>query len=269
MVTFVDRIEQAAAYGALYTIDTSIAAGAEIKRALLPVGEGCSRAMHDIYSLDGFEKWTKAVIADLRFISLIPNVRGVFDDCIKTLEAQKDLYYATLFIHCTAEDFIDKENMRFKIPKLADGSIDKVKVLYGIGHYFEVLKFLQKYQVFSFSTATHLANKYGAIKVYRWRLDEVPVVMSLFDKPKDVCIFVASLIGNWLEFKKCRAAGTVSFDNMVKFTGCTGKMILITFGKNYYHTWWFAVVDVLTQNASLIALIRKRSVERQRRFDHP
>ena len=58
---------------------------------MLVVGEGTSRAMYEVYSLDGFEKWSKALIADLRFLALIPGIGETFKECLKTVEAQKIL----------------------------------------------------------------------------------------------------------------------------------------------------------------------------------
>ena len=234
MVNFAGRIEQIA-------VDVSMAminAGVEIERVLIPVGEGISRAMHDIYSLDGFEKWTKAMIADLRFISLIPGIRGVFDECIKTLEAQKDLYYATLFIPSTAELFKkDPNSGEYKFVRP-----DKVKLLLLIGNYFDVGKFLQKYKVFPFSTCTYLSNTYGSLKIFNRRLDDIPVFGNVFERPKDLCVFAASGIEVW----NCYQKGTLAWDNLLKFTSSLGKMLLITFGKHNSNTVWSVSYTHLT-----------------------
>ena len=67
-------------------------AGAGIKKGILTVADGGSQVLNDIYSMDGLEKWTKAAVSQSRLLSLHPSVKGVFDKCLKTLEAQKDLH---------------------------------------------------------------------------------------------------------------------------------------------------------------------------------
>ena len=279
-----------------YAANASMAvvnAGVAVKHGVMERLDSAAPWMHDVYTLDGFEKWTKAMIADMRLVSLLPEIGNLFQECITFLEAQKDIYYATLFIGETAKDFMYKDTagkMHFKLPRYAvredkdlpgenadtklpeylHGRIDWNRLLYGVGHYFEVGKFLQKYKVFPFEMATQLANQYGSYTVFNRRLDDIPVVLSLFDKPKDACIFFASLVGNIVEVMKCKkqyedtnGRTLVTASNILKFTSCSGKMVMIAVGKWYYKNLWFCVVDVLTQNASLFALIRKREAARQ------
>ena len=238
------------------------------------------RALHDIYSLEGFEKLTKSLIANLKLLSLIPCIKGIFDTCIDSLEAQKDLYYATMSIGCTAEFFgkDDAGNWRFKLPK-KDLIENAIKILYLIGNYCETAKFFQRYKVFSFSTCTQLSNTFGNYSVFNWRLDDIPVIQTLFNKPKDFFIFTSSL----LECIKCccidgllaaPAKGTTpaketNWEGLIKVTSSFGKMVLIASGRNYNQFLWFAIADVITQLASLISLVYKRAVERERRFDNP
>jgi hypothetical protein len=261
-----------------------INAGVAIKRGALYCGEGASRVMHDIYSIDGLEKWSKAGISELRLFSFIPGMNGVFSECIKTLEAQKDLYFASKFIGTTA-DFI-------KNPR---SFLDSRTFLYGIGNWFELGKFLQKNEVVAFSICTELSNKYGAIKLcnrrlddipvlgsvldklFNRRLDDIPVLGNVFDRPKDICIFIASIF----ECCECYQKGLYKKDPndssknlldwlcVLKVTTSIGKMLLISCGKYYNKLLWFAVIDVVTQHASLASLILKNCQTREGRFLKP
>jgi hypothetical protein len=267
MVNFLNGIRERA--NSLY--DTISHNGVAAKQGILVVGEEASRVMYDIYSLVGFEKWTKAVIADLKFLSLLPVINGVFDECIKTLEAQKDLYYATLFVGSTAEciKVTEKEDQTkaysFQLPK-TNGHTDIVKILYAIGNYLEMGKFLQKYQVYSFPLFTQVADRLASVKVFAyrgdWRVDDLPVISTLCDKPKDFFIFLASGI----EVYRCSKKPLLQFDNVLKATGSIGKMLLISLGRDFNKEWWFVGIDVITQHASLIAFLWKRHQESKERF---
>lgn len=230
-----------------------------------------SRSLYLLNDIDGFEKLTKAGIATLGAVEFFsPALKGTFTACIKTLEAEKDILYGTQFIPAMAA-YIDKQTLSFQLPrKSRNGPIDLAKMLNGFGGFCEAGKFLQKYKVFSFSTCTSLANQIGSVKLFNlnWRLDDIPVVRSLFEKPKDFFVFCASLVEDYeLFFNK----GIRNWDwvDLLKFASSTGKMILITFGKFYYNTWWFVVIDVITQNSSLLGKIVKCDKARSLRFADP
>ena len=57
----------------------------------------------------------------------------------------------------------------FTVPRARDGSVDYVKVLYGIGNIFETGKFLQKYKVLDFPLCTRIATQLGSIKVFSFQ----------------------------------------------------------------------------------------------------
>lgn len=235
-----------------------------------------SRSFYVLYEIDGFEKMTKAGIATLGALHyFIPSINGTFAACIKTMEAEKDLLYATQFIPAMAA-YIDRETLSFQLPRKGkNGPIDYAKMLNGIGGFCEAGKFLQKYKVFSFSTCTYLANQIGSVKLFNLRLDDIPVVRSLFDKPKDFFVFCASAYEDYeLLYKKGlwdAAKGTFKWNlvDLLKFASSTGKMFLITFGKFYYNRWWFVIADVITQNSSLLGLVVKCNKARAERFADP
>lgn len=226
------------------------------------VFEALGRALHDVYAtVEGLERLTKAAIATFRFAALVPRMQSAFDDALKTFEAQKDLYYATRFIHSTVDNFIEhlpNVSYGFKMPKRHNGAIDVSKILLTVGDYLDTLRFLHRYKVYVFSSVSQLSSTYGAVKVFNRRLDDLPALYAVFEKPKDFCVFVAMIFDTW----HCLNAPKFDWEQAYKLTGSLGKMVLIFFGKHYYNRWWFAVADVITQDASLITYIYKRSVKR-------
>jgi hypothetical protein len=241
--------------------------------------------MYDVYSLQGFEKWSKAAIADMRAIQLIPGCQGIFNSTLKTIEAQKDLIYATLVFESTA-DFIkvtktvDEEtgeettSYSFTLPRERNGNIEWVKVLYGIGNPFDTLGFLHKYKVISFPFLSKVATQVGETKVFTlrgeaWTFGDIPVLNRLVDKPKDFFVCIAS---GYTAYRCLTSQNFWDIANLIKLTGSIGKIILITSAEYMIQRKYFvalAVVDVVTQNASLIGLLMKRSKEREDRFNDP
>ncbi len=289
MSDFISRIGSKADYFCMGCID----AGVAVKRGALWVGEEGSRAMHEMYSLDGFEKGSKVIIADLRFLSLIPSLNGVFRSCIKTVEAQRDIIYATLVFGSTAEfikpeDIEDKKTGKkktvysFQVPTEKKDPNDPnskliwdwVKILYFIGNYFETAKFIQRYQVLAFPRCTQLANQLGSIKLFNYRGDtwtfgDIPVANCWCNKPKDFFVFSAA----FYTFGRCLTNTKFwTVENMLKLTASIGKMVLVSSAeymlqKKYYLI--LSIVDFVTNNASLLSFLIKRHNEREKRLIDP
>lgn len=281
MINLTDRLGYAVDSACMGFID----AGVKVKSGLLVVGEGASQAMYEIYSLQGFEKWSKAAIANMRAVNLIPCCRGVFDQAIKTVEAQKDLIYATLVFESTA-DFIKVTKVEdedtgetytkysFQLPREKNGNIEWVKLLYGIGNPFDTLCFLQKYQVVSFPFFSKVATQVGSTKLFSlhgeaWTFGDIPVLKCLVNKPKDFFVCVASA---YTAYRCLNNSNFWDIANLIKLTGSFGKIVLITSADYMIQKKYFialTVIDVVTQNASLIGLLMKRSKEREDRFNDP
>lgn len=259
-----------------------INAGVATKKGLIATSEGTSRAVYEIYSMEGFEKWSKALISNMRAISLIPSWKGSLDHCIKTMEAQKDLIYATMVVNSTAE-FIKKDgqgNYKFCIPREKSnvegepGKIDIVKVLYGIGNPFETAYFLGKYGVVSFPLLSKYSTQIGSTHLFNlngkdWRVGDVPLLKCFVGKPKDLCVFFASCI---VTFKCLKEPEFMETSNLLKFISSVGKVILIPLGEIMYKNKQLALLaflDVATQNAGLFAYLLKRSRDAEDRFNDP
>lgn len=272
MTGLVSRIENAAWDAAMGLIN----AGVTLKKGVLRVCEEGSYIMYDIYDLDGLEKWTKATIANLKLISHIPAIKGIFFELLKTLEAQKDLYYATKVIG-SMNQFIKIDNkgqISLTLPEFTE-------ILYGIANVCDTGRFLQKYGVFSFDACSRIASKLASTQILNtsYHLGDVHVVRSLFGvegQPKDFFIFIASGIKAtkcMKNFKKWYFSKEENkkfdWENAFKWVDSVGKMLLITLGPKYGKKAWFSGIDSATQLASLFAFILKKHRERHERFSNP
>lgn len=258
-----------------------IDAGVKVQKGILHVAEVSSRAMYEFYSLEGFEKGSKAGIANLRMLSLIPGLNKLFKGCIETLAGQRDIIYATLVFKSTA-DFIDvikdeetgQTTYSLKLPRDKKGDIEWVKVLYGIGNPFETGKFCQKYGIYSFSMFTQWANQLGSVKLFQfkgqdWTIGNTPVLKASCNNPKDLFVFAASV---YTVVKCLKNPNFWSLENLLKFAGSTGKMVLISSADYMLEKKYIialTIADVVTNNASLFAFWIKQNNEREKRFHNP
>jgi hypothetical protein len=271
MVDFINRLGNAVDSACMGFINW----GVKTEKVLVVGGRVFSFIAYHFYSMEGLEKGSKALIANLEMLSLIPSINGLFSETLKTMRGQKDLIYATLIIGSIA-DCIKKEkdgSLRFALPRQTDGTLDYVKVLYGIGNIFETGGFLQKYRVMTFPRCSQFAQQLGSIKMFEnVTFGDVPVLKTLTDKPKDLFVFSASLYVLVQSFRKPVNNNFLSPLNLAKLTGSLGKIILIScsdfmLARKYLVT--LTVIDVFTQNASLIGLILKRCQDREKRFVNP
>jgi hypothetical protein len=273
-------------------------AAIEVKKGVFYVGETAGNCMYDVYDLtyDGFDKLTKAAISNFKLITLVAPVGTLFKSVITTLEAQKDLIYATKFIGSITH-FIGHRNKQnadgrnihdghgdvvqetyFKWPTLIQG-------LYAVANFLELGKFLQKYNLVEFKEISRLANEVGSYQVsfLGKRFDEIPLIGNVCNSPKDIFVFAASTIENYTLISKIFSVvrkaesgqhlqvlvNQLTLETMLKFAGSTGKMILITCARTSSKTKWFVVVDAITQNASLLKYFIDRAKGRAARFEHP
>lgn len=290
MVNFFDRLGNA--------IDNAYAGfmdhvGTPIKKGVLRIGGEVGHALNVLWSIDGYERMAKAGVSTMRMFSLIPACKGVFDSCMKTLEAQKDLCYATqvfntttVFIKETENEATGEVRYSFQLPelKINDGQggsrliPDIVKICYGIGNFFETGVFLIRYKVLEFPLCSKLANQFGSLKLFdlrgkAWTVNDIPVLNCWCSKPKDFFVFVASFWQTGLiawDFKTNRKAWNI--ENLLKLAGCIGKMILISSGEYMLKKKYFiilTIVDNMTNWTSLFVLIIKQRNDRLERLNNP
>jgi len=272
MVGFTEGLGYAVDYTCMGVID----AGVAIKRGFLAGTEGSSRAMYEIYSLQGFEKGSKAAIANMRLLSYLPGCKGIFNKCIATVEAQKDLIYATMVFDSTADFFKWDRNANAYVLRYRDsqGHIDWVKILYEAGNICETMSFLQRFELVSFPTISKFATQVGSTKLFSlngedYVYNDILLLNSTVNRPKELLIFIASLITAHKCFKEPMFW---SIANLLKLTCNIGKIVLIPFGD-----YWFknkvmiplTFFDVITQNASLLSYWLKCHTDREDRFNNP
>lgn len=244
---------------------------------------GPSRACYKVYSLQGYAVLTKAIGADLEFLSVVAKVCGL-NKMRESVEEQRSLVYGTQFIETT---------YRFMTKGFKDGRGHLMipDALLAMGSFCDLGKFMHKRDVLPYAEFfTHVANQLGNWKVYLPN-DKVyqpftwPVLKSFTSTPKDFFVFSAAaydfgryaikatqtLVGHHLsdEYKNAEnkykngmdeQINTIfSPDHSIKQFGNMGKIFLIgcysTFGKQYESL--FATVNVVVQNAGLLSYIIK------------
>lgn len=280
MANFIDRMGNIAADACMVAINTGIT----MRRGILVGAEKASYVVWYVYSIDGFEKWSKAALADIEFLALMPRIGGLFKECFESIEAQKDLIYATGFIHQMSEFIKRYEDPNDRVFDWRKGQ-HWANVLNLIASCFDTAQFMRKYRVYGFEFYTKFVDRYASVKVFNYQLDHIPVMHCFFGsspKPKDVFIFLASTIESYLgckngyeRFEEIRGmrqvqqggywnmfstamSDRVIWDNILKVASSFGKVVLIGLSKNNRGKVWYQFLGVIANNAALFKLILKR-----------
>lgn len=270
---------------ALQTYQGLVNAGEGIKKGVLAVGKEGSQILHDFYCMDGLLTLTKLLIADLRFISLIPAINGLFAEVLKTLEAQKALYYATLtpraLVECIKTD-PETGKMGLQLPQMHDGSgINYVNICYCLGGVFETGSYLKKMGVLELEMFSQIGSWLGSIKIYSsqgktWTFSDIPVVSRLCTTPKELFFMGASVL------EVCRWVIKVvmpkdddefiqqfSWIPLLKVTESFARLLTIGMHHQHGRKWWFLTIDLIGQNAGLFKFILTRRKILQNHYENP
>lgn len=257
--------------------------GPVVEEAVLRVGSRVvrrvSHVMSDIYTTDGFVKGTKALGANLKFIASLSGTH-LFRGVLPAINAQRSLGYAFLWIG-SAKELTNPRTRNLPFSEWI------TKVLNFCGDLCEFGKYLQKEHLVEFSRCTQVANRVGPFKFCRfqgeeWALQDIPVFNSIFDTPKNLFVFGSSFIesldwankclrpqGNTEDERQRNHARLFELPTLLKIGGNLGKMGLILFGPKHGSKVWFAVLDVLTQDASFGRYLWDRHLKREGRLYYP
>lgn len=253
-----------------------------------------SFALNDIYSIEGFEKLSKAMVANLRATSLIfacfisdsEAWRKAFHNTLLAFDLHKDLCYATLVFASTADFITTVENAETgKIEYKLQPPKDVVKLLYGVGNFFETGKFLQRCELLNFPLCSRIASQLGSIQLFTlngqiWKFGNIPVLNSWCDRPKDFFVFNAAA---YTTYKCWKNPTFYTWENILKLISSIGKMALVASAdfllsnhskvkhRNQFNKYILilTVMDVVTNNSALIGKFLKGSRERLERFNNP
>lgn len=243
---------------------------------------GPIRCAYKVYSLQGFEKLTKATQASLQLLSRLPAIGAIFNEMLKTIEDQRAVVYASSVLEIINQfTFEDKETHTLRLGwEKKGGRLDKaIPILYAMGSFCELGKYLQRYEGLKFETCVEWANKFGNFEIYGWKPATLPVLESLTYSPKNFFIFCSSFLEVivWLRPACYDLMGKVydptdskmdtwakqreeitSTMTLLRLTCSIGKMVLTSCGKFHGSQLWFAIANLVTQDASLFSFFIKK-----------
>lgn len=220
--------------------------------------EGFWRGLHRIYSLTGFEKISKALIADIEFLEYFTQVGETFKSVNKALNHQKDLIYGTNFIDSIANC------LRLQNGRIVFVRQTITRSLYAIGSFFEAGKLAQKYGMCKLEVFSGIANQLGSYEVFGYKPFTYRPFASFCERPKDffiLCACINDLGDHLLQFIKARTydnrVRVLSVDNLLRTGGNIGKLLLIWCGSTQFQAPWYKVAALITQNISLVSFLLK------------
>lgn len=268
-----------------YLLEVGVQTTSEIKHGFLTFFSSDGAYMlWKIYSMDGFEKWTKALLAQLEFIALFPAVNSIFAKCKATIESEKDLYYASLtfgvFALLVKKD--DQGNaIGFQLPQLKaedGGGIDWSMLSLCIAAFLDTAQFCKKYDVLEFAFYSKTIGPLGGY----CHLNKIPVVQSLFDgRPKEFFIVTSSIIDCTRALRRGWKLWNIPIDQRSNFWtmekwetlfqigGSMGKIIGISCYRKYGGRTWLAIVGLIGTHSSLFKFMLSHHLKRLKRNEYP
>ena len=221
------------------------------------------------YSPTGFLNIGKAAIASMRLHCALTG-SGFFNHAINHFEHQKNLLYTTMFFQDLGSFIVKDASGRYSLRWPSGDRLDSwAKVLNAVGNFLEMVRCAMVYQLMGKPVLlTTVSDRLGNVPVRvpffgSHRLERVPVLQTLVNKPKDLFIFSSSLLNlvrcaERVAFptnEKGRFWGQFSWEDRFKLTSSIGKMVLISMGNWYGNRTWFRVADFITQWASEIKFV--------------
>lgn len=237
-----------------------------------------------VYSLDGFEKWTKAVLSTLEILYLYPRVNAVFESCRETFDMQKDLYYGTLafksyvclFKKDAAGNFIGFQLPRRKVSE--GGGINWSLLSLCFVSLFDAAQSLKKYQVLEFAWYSRYICPLGQ----HFYLNQIPYIQSFFDeRPKEFFIVAASFVDLYRDVKKGCLLWYVpngnrdslwtmrKWETLLNVSSSLGKIVGIGCYRVLRGEAWLIAVSVIGNNAPFIRFLIENHRKRIEREAHP
>jgi len=266
------------------------------KHGLLKWGQKTSQIMRDAYIIDGMEKINLFTSALLKTIALnSQQCEKSFDPLLETLKAQKNIIYVIKIFSSPANYFTKvNSNYVFGLPQRKEydqikpqvrsfKTIDFGKILMDIGNVFDVGKFAQNMQIYSFPQLQRLATSIGNTRIayLNIRFEQIPILNSICDRPKELFAFTAAVIdlGIWITaaIKSIKHKNNVnvknpslSLTNYLKALSCVGRMALIIGGRYCKNIRVLTtVIELPTRTIGLVKFFMDREMGRQQRYLYP
>ena len=248
-------------------------------RGINRVGQGalkiCKNGSWSLYQVqtlsgDGFEKFTKALIANLKLASRL-QLCGRVHELVTALEAQRALYLATKLLGGIADCFPltgEKRYRSFQLPRYQEDSLDFSRIFYLCAGYAETAQFMLKHNLASFETLFKVAGRLGSFR-FGWEtqiaMRDAPLIGYFLKKPKEFFVIGATFIDlkrmavPFWEASWERRMVLCNFDFLLKCVANMGRLGLIYYSKLHHHTVPFAWFDACVQNAGLVKFLMDRS----------
>lgn len=246
-----------------------------VRFSLERVFGGGARLLYEVQTLhkDGFEKFTKVLISNLKLLGHHTALHAHFRPLLPILEAQRSLYVCTRSIGSTADLFrakktrIESSHMHryvFSLPKVErTNRVDITKICNTVVNYLETAHFLIKHRIAHFSTVRAVFTSTSQVVVGSQEIGQIPGFHFFFQKPKEAIVVFKSLwdLG---EMKFASRGETSRITRLFRLAGNVGSLALITLGRRHPHTPQFALLDATLSNMGLLSFLLGRREARER-----
>lgn len=262
----------------------------EIKTGVLTAFSSDGAYMvRNFYSLDGFEKLTRVGLSYITFLSLNPAKKKIFAECRATIDAQKDLYHASMvfrsfapFVKYKKEDLHKRNPIGFQIPMIqlkrgAPETIDWYLLALCIASLLDVAQFFKKHQLIK---TWGLYSKYipplGVRHMGPYQLNQIPVIQALFDeRPKEIFVVIASGIDIWRNWYVLKTPHNERGDDwsmkkweaILQIVSKAGTIVGLGLYRCYKGHPWLAVAGLIGSHAGVLKFMLSEHHKRLKRND--
>ena len=230
----------------------------------------------DICTIKGFERFTKKVDSNFKFLALCPVIGQLFEPIRKQHSDFKTLLYGAMTFGSTADTFVkyNKETGKYELTLLPHydkdtswgakkGDIDWVKLLGGLGNLVETVKLIQDYY-YPFSFISSVSRRMGEQKVFEYSIKDLPFGYSLCERPRDIIVFICSLmsVDQWRN-----DTHRWSWENLFKISGSLAKIALIPCAammEKGKYVLTIRILDLVVSESSWLGGVVKSATERQK-----
>lgn len=235
---------------------------------------GGARLLYEVQTLnkEGFEKFTKVLIANLKLLGHHTAFHTHFRPILPILEAQRSLYVCTRSIGSTADLFPAKQDRSrgvgmyrhvFSLPRVGrTHRLDVTKICNAVVNYLETAHFMIKHKIAHFSKVRAMFTSTSQVVVGSREIGQIPGFHFFFQKPKEALAVFGSLwdLGE-MKFSRIQES---KIKTLFRLVGDVGRLALSALGRRHPHTPQFALLDATLSNMGLVAFLLDRREARER-----
>lgn len=231
--------------------------------------------LSDFYKTPNLQILVKAAISNMEMLSRIPSIQGVFTEALVHLGTLKLLHNVTMVFGSFPLFFKinSDKTVSLQLPqKEAGGGLDVAKLMYSLGGFCGLFRYLHKMHVVHFDRLAMLGSTFGNLRTFSINGQQLFVKNTIFlaglcESPQETFFLIASSVELYRWLKGATSENSkkyFEFEFLLKVTASFARVVCISCVRHFKGHWFLIILDFAGQNATLIAFIVRRKKERDK-----